>query len=210
VRLVRSARSRFSLFNLQPQAFTDGGQCSGGFPCAYCNRVGKTCIAPRTQPHNQDLIFVHLGDPSQVYPSKGKPRTPVSVALAVPPVISLDLHTKLSKHFFSVFIQTNDFTGAKSLNLNLIEHLWQTNSGLREAIVAVAALDASRRSQTLSYGEKGVVATTALKAYKKALVSLQTDLDCQMILSSDACLWSTFFLGIFEVNPFRQPMSGRC
>ena len=189
---------------------TDGGQCSGGFPCAYCNRVGKTCIAPKTQPHNQDLIFVHLGDPSQICPSKAKPRTTVSVALAVPPAISLDLHTKLSKHFFSVFIQTNDFTVAKILNLNVIEHLWQTNSGLREAIVAVAALDASRRSQTLSYGKKSVVATTALKAYKKALRSLQTDLDCQMILNSDACLWSTFFLGIFEVNAFCEPMRDRC
>ena len=189
---------------------TDGGQCSGGFPCAYCNRVGKTCIAPKTQPHNHDLIFVHLGDPSQICPSKAKPRTTVSVALAVPPAISLDLHTKLSKHFFSVFMQTNDFAVAKILNLNVIEHLWQTNSGLREAIVAVAALDASRRSQTLSYGKKSVVATTALKAYKKALRSLQTDLDCQMILNSDACLWSTFFLGIFEVNAFCEPMRDRC
>jgi hypothetical protein len=204
------AQDQGFLFNLQAQALTDGGKCRGGFPCAYCNRVGKTCIAPRTQPHHQELIFVHLGNPSQVCPSKGKPGTTVSVALAVPPVISLDLHTKLSKHFFSVFIQANDFTVAKSLNLNLIEHLWQTNSGLREAIVAVAALDASRRSQTISYGKKGGIATTALKAYRKALLSLQTDLDCQMILSSDACLWSTFFLGIFEVNPFPQPMSGRC
>jgi hypothetical protein len=172
--------------------------------------VGKTCIAPKIQPHNQDLIFVHLGDPSQVCPSKDKPRSTASVTLAVPPVISLDLHTKLSKHFFSVFIQKNDFTVAKSLNLNLIEHLWQTNSGLREAIVAVAALDASRRSQALSYGKKSVVATTALKAYKKALLSLQTDLNCQMILSSDACLWSTFFLGLFEVSPCSEPMGGLC
>lgn len=76
--------------------------------------------------------------------------------------------------------------------------------------MAVAALDASRRSQTLSYGKKSVVATTALKAYKKALRSLQTDLDCQMILNSDACLWSTFFLGIFEVNAFCEPMRDRC
>jgi hypothetical protein len=176
----------------------------------YCNRVGKTCVAPQTQPRNNDLIFVHIGDLSQVHPSNGKPRTTVSMALAVPPAISLDRQTKLSKHFFSVFIQTNDFTVAKNLNLNLIEQLWQTNSGLREAIMAVAALDASRRSQTLSYGSKSVVATTALKEYKKALLSLQNDLDCQMILKNDACLWSTFLLGIFEVGPFREPMSDRC
>lgn len=105
----------------------------------------------------------------------------------------------MAKHFFSEFISTHDFIGSEHLDVTTIASLQQSHPSMRNAISAVAMLDASRRSQSLSSTQRRAVSLMALKAYRQSLVVLQKDLEAMCLLGSDACLWSTFFLGIFEV-----------
>ncbi|KAH6676752.1 hypothetical protein B0J14DRAFT_586248 [Halenospora varia] len=169
-------------------------KCHGGFPCGYCTRTGIVCVPPQNLPQSRDIVFVHLNKPSS-----NKISTRVRLSTAIPLDVPLDLDSKLSKHFFSVFLLANDFTAIRHFDFRLIRQLWQSNSGLKNAVTAIVTLDASRRSQQLAHGKKDAAGVIALNAYRKALVSLQIDLEGQGILNSNACLWSTFLLGIFEL-----------
>jgi hypothetical protein len=67
---------------------------------------------------------------------------------------------------------------------------------LYNAAIAVAALDI-RRQSTLSHKSPEA---TALRYYRAAISCVQTELvDCDVGIN-DSVLWSTFFLGMFEVG----------
>lgn len=155
-------------------------------------RIGAACFPP-TQNTETGLLVVQTYIP----PGTGKTQP-----IRLPQDIPLDLPTKLAKHFFSVFIMAHDFVGNQHLDVGTIAKFCQTNSALQSATVAIASLDASRRSQTLSYEEKGLACTSALKAYRMSLLTFGKDLSQKDTMSSDndSYLWTTFFLGIFEVT----------
>lgn len=97
----------------------------------------------------------------------------------------------------------HDFVGSQYLDIGTVALLRQSNLSLRNATLAIAALDASRRSRVLSSSERDRAGISALKTYRMSLATLRHDLGENESLKSDACLWTTFFLGIFEVT---QPL----
>lgn len=163
-------------------------KCQGGFPCEHCTRTNKTCIPPY-KPPEKALVFVH--------DSRSKPLAFTEVS--VPAEVPLDLQSHLSKHFFEAFMIANDFAVSASLDVAVIAKLRLGSSSLQIATMAIAALDASRNSQVLSPTEKMKAGELALGAYRKSVICLQKDIEDECVLRSDAFLWSTFFLGIFEV-----------
>jgi hypothetical protein len=106
-----------------------------------------------------------------------------------------DQSSELIRHFFSVFLHANNFANGTDLDLEALDPPFQASPSLYKAVVAIAILDASRNPSRIQALPK----VSALEAYRTSLVALQVDLVRNNLLENDACLWSTFFLGIFEV-----------
>ena len=109
--------------------------------------------------------------------------------------------SRSTNHFFAAFLLRNDFAGV-SLDLDTITSQFQSTPSLYHASIAVGALDISN-TFTYSTSEKKAARLEALTSYRASVINFQTEIQCTSIKQSDACLWTTFFLGLFEVSgPF--------
>jgi len=104
---------------------------------------------------------------------------------------------KLTKYFFTEFIVKNDFAGG-ALDLEAVIHAFQTSSSLFHASVAVAALDRSK-NHLLTLAERRTASMTALSSYQSSISNIRVEIQGTKLINNDAPLWTTFFLGIFEV-----------
>lgn len=102
-----------------------------------------------------------------------------------------------TNHFFTAFLLRNDFAGV-SLDLDTITSQFQSTPSLYHASIAVGALDLGN-TFTYSTSEKKAARLEALTSYRASVINFQTEIQCTSIKQSDACLWTTFFLGLFEV-----------
>lgn len=100
-------------------------------------------------------------------------------------------------HFFSGFLAANDFGG--SLDLDTVISQFQSSPSLYYASIAVGALDLSNKLPQVPAVERKDARVGALNAYRTSIVSVQKDLNNSDIRQSDASLWTTFFLGLFEL-----------
>lgn len=105
-------------------------------------------------------------------------------------------------YFFSVFIVRNDFSGG-SLDMDGIVANFQSSPSLYHAAIAVGALHTSKETLS-SLKERRVATVIALSSYKSSLVSFQEEIQLRDIKKNDAALWTTLFLGLFEVSPFHS------
>jgi hypothetical protein len=102
-------------------------------------------------------------------------------------------------HFFSDFLVRNNF--GRVLDLDTVISEFQKSSSLHHASVAVGALDLSKRP--LSYLKYKDAAVNALVAYNTSIVQFQRDIKGKNALLNSDTLWTTLFLGLFEVSqPF--------
>jgi hypothetical protein len=70
---------------------------------------------------------------------------------------------------------------------------------LYHASVAVGALDLSKKHYSCSTAESRDAGVRALTAYRTSVLGFQKDIENNSIQQSDASLWTTFFLGLFEL-----------
>lgn len=101
------------------------------------------------------------------------------------------------KHFFTAFLVKNEFGG--SLDLDTIIAQFQNSSSLYHATIAVGALDLSKKNLLPSPTEARGARLGALTAYRTSIHDFQTDIKNNTIHQSNASLWTTFFLGLFEL-----------
>jgi hypothetical protein len=99
-------------------------------------------------------------------------------------------------NFFSHFLVRNDF-GA-TLDLGTIISQFQKSPSLYHASIAVGALDMSRRP--LSHIKSKDAALSALTAYHTSITIFQTEIEGKNVCLNDINLWTTLFLGLFEVS----------
>jgi len=118
--------------------------------------------------------------------------------------ISLPGTDQLLVNFFSTFLKINNFTGRDDLELGDISSSYQSSPSLYSAIIAVSALDLGTRCPDTQPRTRSKV--IAIKAYRDSLVALQVELKNNLILQKTASLWSTFFLGVFEVSQHHNPV----
>jgi hypothetical protein len=160
-------------------------QCQGGSPCEYCIRTKKPCV-PQAVPTDM-LQFIRC-TPSQ--------QSSRSVELPMQVDRQADL---FYWDYFDLFIKrcefTRDFASVTCALLPLIE----TCLPLREAVIAIGALDASRHSHVRSCSQRELPHSIAFRSYGTAVRSLQHLLQSSAALHSDGVLWCTFLLGLFEV-----------
>jgi hypothetical protein len=108
------------------------------------------------------------------------------------------LQDKFIKQFFSGFMVRNDLDG--ELDLDTITSSFQKSPSLYNAVLALGASDASRGSGSASFENGKVSMSFALKAYRTSIVKFQEEIANKSVLQTESSLWTTFFLGLFEVG----------
>ena len=172
-------------------------QCEGGSPCLYCLKKKQKCV-PQAAAAVSEAVFVNTSSlpPGGIDVSlRGKgiqKRTP-KLCSNVPQ----DKSCSFMRYFFSGFLVRNDFGGP--LDLDSITAHSRSSSSLYHASIAVGALDLSRKTYLCSAAELKDARMGALTAYRSSISSFQKDLETEGFLQGEASLWTTFFLGLFEL-----------
>lgn len=109
-------------------------------------------------------------------------------------------------YFFQVFVQSNTFNPQDPLRDVDIKRLfgYQSANFFRSAILAVGALEASKdRLHSSSRGAQNHEdAHFAIASYSTFIIELRKHMDTRESLSQIQVLWTTLFLGLFEVSVF--------
>jgi len=114
----------------------------------------------------------------------------------IPKTLETDPEALLTNHFYISFLKTNSFTGRPRLASNTFNSFLESSPALSNVAMAISSM--------LTHGKEDGGKTSrvqSLQFYRQAVVSLQTDLQDQRLNYNHSVLWSTFFLGLFEVNP---------
>ncbi|KAE8448722.1 hypothetical protein EG329_008937 [Mollisiaceae sp. DMI_Dod_QoI] len=157
-------------------------KCVGTPPCTYCNKKKLECV-PQAGGRDTGMIFVS---------------GPTIRRKAVGPAHSISIkepESSLSR-FFSVFIVKNDFAG-QNLDIDDIASSFQTSSSLYHAAVAIGAMDL--RSVSSSLADRRSATIRALESYQTSITTFNSDIQSSDICQSDAAMWTTLFLGLFEL-----------
>lgn len=127
-------------------------------------------------------------------PSSSETSTPSSEIILIPAKVPEDSSSQFIRHFFSNFLTRNDFA-VGVLDLNTIIYQCQSSPSLHHASIAIGALDLSTQS---TCGRRAAT-LAALNSYRASITNFQTEIQAQEIQRQDASLWTTLFLGLFEV-----------
>jgi hypothetical protein len=114
------------------------------------------------------------------------------------PSVPQDTVTRCGHHFFTTFLARNDFTGG-TLDLDTIRSQFQSIPSLYHAAIAVGAIDL-RCSLPPSVLHKRTTRLEALNSYRASIIEFQKEIQCKERTRSNGYLWTTFFLGLFEVG----------
>lgn len=158
-------------------------KCAGPSPCLYCKKKKIKCFPQASEP-STNVVFVNTRarpDPGAAQVSRGVRPTGQDAALT---------------QFFTVFITRNDFSGG-DLDMNAIVSCFQHSSSLYHAALAIGALDL--RSISSSPSDRRVVTAIALISYQISITNFSLEIQSSDIGENDAALWTTFFLGLFEL-----------
>ncbi|KAG4433522.1 hypothetical protein IFR05_011005 [Cadophora sp. M221] len=175
-------------------------KCEGGSPCAYCVKKRIPCIPP---PATKSAGVVFVNDKthsSSTSTSKLQPKISgqtLTLTVTLPKKVQQPKSSNFLARFFSVFIVRNDFSGG-SLDLDGIVASFQSSPSLYHAAIAVGALNASKERLT-PVGERRAATVAALSSYRTSLVEFQEEIRCRDVKKNDAALWTTLFLGLFEL-----------
>lgn len=117
-------------------------------------------------------------------------------------MLSPDLPSRYITHFFCGFLSGNNVTGKGTISFDGVGSLLQTSPALHNAALAIAALDVGGQRLPSTIGDQKLQDRFAMQAYSTSVRILQTDLSDKVVAESDATLWGTFLLGLFEVRCF--------
>jgi hypothetical protein len=103
--------------------------------------------------------------------------------------------SRFANHFFTTFLVHNDFAGA-SLDFDTITCQFQSTPSLHHVAIAVGAINLAPSSVI----QKSTIRLEALNSYRASISEFQKEIQSTESKGSDECLWTTFFLGLFEVR----------
>jgi hypothetical protein len=154
-------------------------QCNGPVPCLYCRKKKVACL-PQVGVRSTDIVFVDT-----------KP-------VPAPQDISPGATDIALLQFFTVFLNRNDFAGTH-FDTEAIISSFQASQSLYHATLAIGSLDLR---STSSRAERKAITTKALQSYQASISAFKSEIKSSDLRKNNAALWTTFFLGIFEVgNP---------
>ncbi|KAH7347253.1 hypothetical protein B0T11DRAFT_322065 [Plectosphaerella cucumerina] len=173
-------------------------KCSGRHPCTRCQARGIICVFPSPSSAT-DTIVLHTGrhlTPATFGLPGHKPPLPRMPSPASPEETFL--------RYFDTFIQRNSFTGSGPSFLADVQSLAKTSgpssssSGahLMNAMLALGAMQAHALGPSPERPRAAL--HFALDAYARSISDLRAAV-AEAPAPHAAILWSTFFLGLFEL-----------
>ncbi|KAJ6092600.1 hypothetical protein N7486_007889 [Penicillium sp. IBT 16267x] len=149
----------------------------------------KAAIQPQAS-----IVFVNASAPSKS--SDCLPLASQLPMLRLCPKVSEGSSALFVHHFFSSFLNRNDFGGP--LDLGTIISDFQRSPSMYHVSIALGALDLSRRPVPILPLERKDAAVGALTAYHTSIAKLKAEIVSNNT-PRDVNLWTTFFLGLFEL-----------
>ena len=166
-------------------------QCEEGFPCKRCLRTGRPCALPKAEKST-----ITIGDTFYSATHVRSRALPLHAATVIMQSIAPDPTSRYLTHFHSSFLRSNVVIGRPWDEFQDVQSLLQDSPGLYSVAIAVGALD----SRTRSCCGHPPHSASALHYYKAAISAVQPELAEPNLRTNETVLWSTFFLGIFEVG----------
>jgi len=114
---------------------------------------------------------------------------------SIPKRVDSNTNDLLVDHFHNSFLRMNSFTGRPASASNAIHSYLVSSPALSNVAMAISSI-VTQREQCPSDSPKA----QSIQYYRQAVTSLQTDLQDQRLNRNYSVLWSTFFLGLFEVS----------
>ncbi|KAK7993794.1 hypothetical protein PG989_007175 [Apiospora arundinis] len=178
-------------------------KCDNGRPCSHCKRRGSPCTYTSS---TQKTIRLEQAKHKTLESFSSKNRDvkrlqhdQLIMQSRFGPVLSSG-PTDRYLYYFEAFVQRNVFVpNMSSYNID-IRTLFGTTSGqfLRQAVVSLGALQASRVSAD-SRSSRKEDEYAALEAYSTSLLELRETMASCASPPRLLVLWTTLFLGIFEL-----------
>ncbi|OAA35378.1 C6 finger domain protein [Beauveria brongniartii RCEF 3172] len=173
-------------------------KCSGTNPCANCSRKDTPCIYATAASTDMPIIIVESG--KAVVSLATARRRSVAVPGASPA-----LDDERYFYYFDVFARRNSFSGKKHSFTDDVKQMGelQTVPYFLNSIRALGAIQASKLAPSCNTRLRSDTCTS-YALYAQAVTGLRKSLDRQKQGLSDtnrtALLWTTLFLGMFEVR----------
>lgn len=162
-------------------------KCQGGSPCEYCIRTKKICL-PQVIPAAKAQFIISTPDEQAL-----------QVVAKVPVQVDTHLDT-LYLDYFDLFLKRCQFTADfNNLGADLLP-LIQTCLPLRQVIMAIGALEASRQATVKASHWRQSPQIAAFSSYGASIRALQGLLHSPDALHCEGVLWCTLLLGMFEVR----------
>jgi hypothetical protein len=169
------------LFTYILEAIADSLQCEGEWPCKECAKRSLRCVAQEESP-SSSLVLIH---------HKAK-ATPHGYRLVLPPNHPNSYDDRLAHHFFNDFMSNNNF--GFDIDDNMIYSQTQCSSSLHAATNAVTAVSMARTTSNPK------LRLFAVRSYQSSIIALRSNAQENKIIHENHTCWTTFFLGLFEVN----------
>ena len=169
-------------------------KCVGGFPCDHCTLTKRICSG-RADSNGKRIPFIdHFNRRGKILARSSTPNPTSSI---------VNLQHRRSQYvayFFSHFLARNSFSGKPGADFAVLSSLAQVSPSLHYAVLAVSALHISEPNTRLRTQTQRLRRCDALEAYEKSVNLLRSDLARLSLAHDDSALWTTFFLGVFEVS----------
>ena len=126
----------------------------------------------------------------------GEHKEPMTYTFSsIPKTVEIHPEVLLTNHFYTSFLQMNSFTGRSALASRTIQPFLESSPALANVALAISSM-LTQRKQSPNKPPRA----QSIQFYRNAVTSLQTDLKDQRLNYNHSVLWSTFFLGLFEVR----------
>lgn len=158
--------------------YSNPAKCQGGQPCEYCTRVNISCVRAPNNTSLRSVTFISMGD-----------------------VLSLagDRDSVYVGHFHT-FTQRCQFSVHFSRLHDTLRPMAANAPYLRDVIIAIGALNASRLPSARVTSPRMAPSAVAYKYYDAAIRGLNGRISANTDLHDTSLLWGTFLLGLFEVG----------
>ncbi|CAH0047194.1 unnamed protein product [Clonostachys solani] len=161
-------------------------QCEGGFPCEYCTRTKKQCHPPGSSPRRIEFVIVSSST------------QPDHQILASPAMIPRP-NDSLYLDYFALFVERCQFTrGFATVSSDLLP-LISSSRPLKHLTLAIGALEASRRGSIHTYRGPDSPQVASFGFYGRSIEAFQKQIQTSQGLEREDVLWTTLFLGIFDL-----------
>ncbi|KAL1893275.1 hypothetical protein Sste5346_006451 [Sporothrix stenoceras] len=213
-------------------------KCSSSQPCSACTRRGMTCTYPTRQSSAAPVIvesaWTTTTTPKSFQQKRATARFNINFSLVRASRPSTDASAYYLHHFYA-FVRRNDFTGKAAAVHKDLQQLSRVGQAtyLRDAMLAIGAMHAANmgtndipdvvaegdhtsttNSLSLNTPRGGVRHRAALEYYASAVSGLSRTLAaaaCDLPPGEDmrdAVLWTTLFLGFYELMNETPPGEG--